>query len=53
MIRRAAANVSNKQPTVVGPPAWGLDVELSTASHKNDACHEILQRASALDGLFE
>jgi hypothetical protein len=37
---------------VGGPPAWGLDVGLTTLHHKKYACYKMSQRALDLDKFF-
>jgi hypothetical protein len=53
-VRRVAANIyrisSCEQPTMDGPPAWGLGELLTTPHSKNISCYEIfIQKVKDLD----
>jgi hypothetical protein len=44
---------SHGQPTMWGPPAWGLGEGLTTPHHKGAACYVMLHRASGMVGSCE
>jgi hypothetical protein len=54
-ICKITANILNKQckqPTMGGPPTWGLGKGLTTSRHKKSASYKMLLMTSDLDGFF-
>jgi len=52
-MQRFEKHVFLKQPTMGGPPTWGLGEGLTTPYRKKTGCNEMLHRASDLDRFFE